>query len=52
MPILLFGNKLDLCGREGGREVKDEAKGIMEGLQGILAEGSGFIDSSFEKGLS
>ena len=47
VPLLLFGNKLDLCGKAGGRDVHGEAQSVMEGAQGVLAEGSAFVDSSF-----
>ena len=51
LPILLFGNKLDLCGKGEGREVKGEADELMKKVDGLLVEGSGFIDCSFERGL-
>jgi hypothetical protein len=51
LPVLLFGNKLDLCPKGQGREVNQEVNGVMAGIDGIIAEGSGFIDFSFQRGL-
>ena len=47
VPLLLFGNKLDLCSKNGGRDVHDEVKSVMKDVQGIIAEGSAFVGSSF-----
>lgn len=51
MPVLLFGNKLDLCAKGDGREVCEEAAACVQQIKGVVSEGSGFIDHSFEKGL-
>lgn len=50
-PVFLFGNKLDLCYNNEGREVKGEDIEFMKDIQGITKIGSGFVDSTFESGL-
>jgi hypothetical protein len=47
LPLLLFGNKLDLCGKGEGREVSNEVETVMKGVEGFAWEGSGFVGQSF-----
>lgn len=51
IPVLLFGNKLDVCGKGVGREVGREVESVMIGIEGIMGEGSGLVDGSLENYL-
>jgi len=43
----LFGNKLDLCFKNEGREVKGEEIELMKKIRGMSKIGSGLVDNSF-----